>query len=289
MRLFHPILAPIIAGVLTFSAAAHAGTTGLFQVNERIPDTTSYAVAPVSEGGATVAGDNITVVVNPGDYANDYTGKTVHATLSERADGSMLLHNIYPQEPLSIARLEQTNANLRRDTVERGRRVFRLEDDFIPEFGAWNEEGTVVTDKDFRGKFMIINFIFTRCPTPDMCPAQTMRMARLQRELARAEKSDEVELVSFTLDPEYDSPGVLRDYAETRGLDLANFTLLTAPKPAMEDLYRQFGIVAYKADGTIDHTMGTILVSPKGKILYRKSGSRWSVTEFLKKLEEAQS
>ncbi|MEO0591069.1 MAG: hypothetical protein AAFZ11_10985, partial [Pseudomonadota bacterium] len=49
-------------------------------------------------------------------------------------------------------------------------------------------------------------------------------------------------------------------YAETRGLNLENFTLLTAPKEAMEDLYRQFGIVAYEADGTIDHTMGTLLI-----------------------------
>ena len=201
----------------------------------------------------------------------------------------MLLHNIYPASRTGDSIVEQTNANLRRDTVERGRKVFRLEGEFIPEFGAWNEYGEVVTDKSFRGKYLVINFIFTRCPTPDMCPAQTMRMARLQRELARLEKSDQIELISFTLDPEYDAPGILRDYAETRGLDLDNFTLLTAPKDAMEDLYRQFGIVAYEADGTIDHTMGTLLISPKGKILYRKSGSRWSVNDFVGALEKAQN
>lgn len=283
-------IAVAIATALSFSAThALSQVVGLFEVMEAQEESSYRIKGTESDTLAATTDSGIIAVVNPGDFANKYTGQTVHASLSERADGSMLLHNIYPQDPLSISKIEQTNANLRRDTVERGRRVFRLEGDFIPEFGAWNEEGKVVTDKDFRGKFMVINFIFTRCPTPDMCPAQTMRMARLQRELERAEKSDLVELVSFTLDPEYDSPGILRDYAETRGIDLSNFSLLTAPETAMEDLYRQFGIVAYEADGTIDHTMGTLLVSPKGKILFRKSGSRWSVSEFLEKIEKAQS
>ena len=266
----------------TFACASFAGGQGTFKILERHAEEPRYTIA-----GEEI--ESLEVVVNPGDYANDYTGKSVRALLSKRADGSILLHNIYPSAPQSDAIVAQTNANLRRDTVERGRRVFRLEGEFIPEFGAWNEYGAVVTDKSFRGRYLVVNFIFTRCPTPDMCPAQTMRMARLQRELGRVGKSGDVELVSFTLDPEYDSPGVLRDYAETRGLNLENFTLLTAPKEAMEDLYRQFGIVAYEADGTIDHTMGTLLISPKGKILYRKSGSRWSVNDFVNALEKAQN
>lgn len=284
MRVPTKSVSAIAIGILLVSQLP-GSSTGYFNILEKLPESTGYRIV---EKGAEPR-TPISAMVNPGDFANNYSGQTVHATLSERVDGSLLLHNIYPQDPLSMSRLEQTNANLRRDTVERGRRVFRLEGDFIPEFAAWNEEGKIVTDKDFRGRFMVINFIFSRCPTPDMCPAQTMRMARLQRELARLEKSQDVELVSFTLDPEYDSPGILRDYAETRGIELSNFSLLTAPKTAMEDLYRQFGIVAYEADGTIDHTIGTLLVSPKGKILYRKSGSRWSVTEFLKKIDEAQS
>lgn len=277
------ILTRALSWILAITAiSAASGEQSTFRVLSQSENERGYIVQEFS-------GDReLKVVVNPGDFANNYSGKSVRAQLSQRADGSMLLHNIYVDDAAALSRLEQANANLRRDTVERGRRVFRLEGEYIPEFGAWNEYGDVVTDKDFRGKYLVVNFIFTRCPTPDMCPAQTMRMARLQRELKDSGRTELVELVSFTLDPEYDSPGILRDYAETRGLDLSNFTLLTAPKKAMEDLYRQFGIVAYEADGTIDHTMGTLLISPMGKILYRKSGSRWSVNDFLKALETAQ-
>lgn len=247
----------------------------VYTIVERAEERSAYRVS-----GGDLPESGVWVDALPGDYANDYVGQEVTAVIAEREDGSKLLTGVFPIDEQGALTMRRANGDLRRDTVERGRRVIREKGEFLPPFGLWSEQGVVTTPEDWRGKYVVLNFIFTRCPTPEMCPAQTMRMARLQRELGRAGLTEKVELVSFTLDPEYDTPGILREYAETRGLDLSNFSLLTGPKRAMEDLYRQFGIIAFAADGTIEHTVATLIVSPMGKIIHRRDGSRWSAKEF---------
>jgi protein SCO1/2 len=88
--------------------------------------------------------------------------------------------------------------------------------------------------------------------------------------------------VTISFDPAFDSPGILRTYAQGYGMELDNFHLLTGTQELIDDLLRQFGILTREEDGTINHTMATLLVDANGRVAYRKEGPRWSVDDFLK-------
>lgn len=224
-----------------------------------------------------------TVRVSPGDAAIGYVGKQIRGELSTDS-APPRLDFIWPDDPQEQQIAGDINKILHDDTVTRGRKAYRGVGDPIPDFALYDENGDLVTAKTLRGKKLVLNFIFTRCAVPTMCPASIARMSRLQREAAEAGVGN-VEFVTFTFDPEFDTPGTLRLYGETRGLDLDNYTLLTGDPAAVKDLMTQFAILTMDNGGTINHTMATLIVNEQGNITYRKDGSRWSTQDFLERLQ----
>ena len=101
--------------------------------------------------------------------------------------------------------------------------------DPVPAFALVNRDGRPVQLRDLAGAPWIADFIFTRCPAS--CPLMTARMARLERELPR---DLGLRLVSFTVDPERDTPAVLERYAESYKAP-GRWLFLTGPK---EEIYR---------------------------------------------------
>ena len=97
--------------------------------------------------------------------------------------------------------------------------------------------------------------------------------------------SDNIQLVTITFDPDFDSPGILKAYAEAYGIEHKNFFFLTGDRQAIADLTRQFGITTKEEDGTIDHSMATTLVDKKGRITYWRPGSRWTIKDFASRIE----
>jgi len=98
----------------------------------------------------------------------------------------------------------------------------------LPEFTLTSQQGQPFGSDDLNGKAWIANFVFTRCTAT--CPAQTAELARLQRELGRHPKSNEIRFVSISVDPECDSPDVLQKYAERFEADLSNWAFLTGQR-----------------------------------------------------------
>ena len=75
---------------------------------------------------------------------------------------------------------------------------------------------------------------------------------------------------------------VLHDqYADGYGMESENFHLLTMSQSVVDDLLRQFGILTMEEDGTINHTMATLLVDANGRVAYRKEGATWSTKDFM--------
>ena len=93
-----------------------------------------------------------------------------------------------------------------------------------------------------------------------------------------------LELVSVSLDPAYDTPTVLQDYAKARGIDTANFHFLTGPESAVRDLLRQFGVLVEPGENYLKHTLSTLLIDERGKIIHRVDGTTWSPSEFIQRL-----
>ncbi|MGK0177094.1 MAG: protein SCO1/2, partial [Lentimonas sp.] len=148
-----------------------------------------------------------------------------------------------------------------------------------------DQHGNFLQIRELRGNAFILNFIFTRCKVATMCPASTTRMSKLQ-DVSSEANLENVRFVTVTFDPEFDSPGIMRSYGKNYSLDNENFHLLTSTQETVDDLLRLFGILTVEEDGTINHTMATLLIDANGRIAFRKEGSKWTVDEFLKEIEE---
>ena len=170
---------------------------------------------------------------------------------------------------------------LRQETFTRGKNPYREIGEAVPSFTLYNQDGRAVSFDTFRGKRVILNFIFTRCPVATMCPASTAKMMSLQA-AAKTRGLADFELVSISFDSAYDTPPVLKKYAAERGIDTTHFSFLTGPENALRDLLAQFGIIAEPGDNIFKHSLATLLIGADGKILHRVDGSTWMPDDFLK-------
>lgn len=132
----------------------------------------------------------------------------------------------------------------------------------VPAFKLTDQTGRTVTLDDLKGKIWVANFVFSRCKGP--CPLSTLRMAELNMKLTKARK--DVQLISFTVDPDYDTPPVLAEYAKQSGADPAYWQFLTGPDPAIQDIVVK-GLLqplAKEPDGTPAHSTRFVIVDANG-------------------------
>jgi len=135
----------------------------------------------------------------------------------------------------------------------------------VPEFKFVNQDKATVTNKTFKGKIYIADFIFLRCPT--ICPVMNLQMKRVYD----AFKEDEqVLFVSHTIDPENDSVEVLKAYADKLGVDSKKWHFLHGDKKEIYDLAEKgYFAQAYEdmdAPGGFAHSGGFVLVDEKGHL-----------------------
>jgi protein SCO1/2 len=223
------------------------------------------------------------LIVDAADFAVFKEGQRIAARMFEAAPGEFHLEGVRVLDPVKDQILLAAAEKLREDTFVRGKNAYREVGEDAPRFTLSSQLGEVVAFDRFRGQRVVLNFIFTRCPVATMCPASTAKMATLQR-LARERGIRDFQLISITLDPAYDTPPVLKSYAEGRGLDASNFNFLTGPEPAIRSLLTQFGVIAEPGDNIWKHTLATLLIGRDGKIQHRIDGSAWEPEDLLKRL-----
>jgi protein SCO1 len=218
--------------------------------------------------------------VSAGDAANAKPGEKIRATLIVERSGGTRLEGIWPDDKVSLDSIEAGERMLRQDTFSKGQAAYREVGDQVPQFVLYDQDGHVVDSARFRGTQVMLNFIYSRCPIASMCPLSTSKMMETQK-LAREAGISHIEFVSITLDPAYDTPGVLKQYAAERGIDTSNFSFLTGPEAAIRDLLTQFGVIAEFKGNILDHTLATLLIDEKGRVAWRADGSQWQPKEFV--------
>jgi len=222
-------------------------------------------------------------LVATGDLALARSGQKIRGEMVPVVGGDFRLEKIWPDDRMGDATIKAGMRQLRQDTHTRGKNAYREVSETVPDFVLYDQRGQVVQGAHFRGKQVMLNFIFTRCPVATMCPAATVKMIAVQR-LARETGVANLELISITLDPVFDTPGVLRDYADLRGIDPANFSFLTGPETAIRDLLTQFGVIAEFEADLLKHTLTTLLIDGNGRIAHRVDGSAWEAQDFVAKM-----
>jgi protein SCO1 len=150
----------------------------------------------------------------------------------------------------------------------------------VPHFQLVNQNGRPFDSTQLAGKIWIADFIYTACPGP--CPMISTRMSELQKPL---EKTD-VHLVSFSVDPEKDTPEVLRGYAEKLHADPERWDFLTGPKSAIYKLSHN-GFKLAVSDGSDEagipvHSTRMVVVDRHGEIRgYYEATEADAVTKLL--------
>lgn len=143
-------------------------------------------------------------------------------------------------------------------------------DDPAPPFQLVDQDGNSRSLEEWRGKVVLLDFIWTRCPGP--CPILTGLHVDVQRRLPEALR-DRMRFVSITLDPVRDTPAVLREYAQKRGADLAGWSFLTGAPDVVDAVIKSYGVGSAKSpDGQIEHVVATFLIDPNGRIDRRYIG-----------------
>jgi protein SCO1/2 len=133
----------------------------------------------------------------------------------------------------------------------------------VPDFRFTTQEGKTLTRADLLGKVWVADFIFTRCPGP--CPLMSAKMAEVSRELS---KSNDAMIVSVSIDPENDTPEVLKAYAARFEADPKRWVFLTGPKQEIQDFTTKGMLQALSTDpaGVPTHSTRFLLIDREGRI-----------------------
>lgn len=147
-------------------------------------------------------------------------------------------------------------------------KYFQPIDKDAPPFTLQDADGRKVRLADFRGKVVILHFIYASCP--DVCPLHAERIAEVQALVNQTPMKDLVQFISITTDPANDTADVLRAYGPAHGLDPANWIFLTTtpdqPEDTTRDLAQQFGHRFDKADDNYQtHGIVTHVLDKEGR------------------------
>lgn len=138
-----------------------------------------------------------------------------------------------------------------------------------PKFSFTNQNGETITDQTYKGKVYVVDFFFTTCPT--ICPVMTANMTLVQN----AFPDNSIGIASFSINPETDTPQVLKTYAEQKGVTNPNWHFLTGDEDEIYKLSNEgFNIYAGKGnaeEGGFEHSGLFALIDQNGNIVCRKN------------------
>lgn len=162
----------------------------------------------------------------------------------------------------------------------------------VPDFHFLNQSGRTIRLEQFRGKALLITFVYTRCPLPDYCIRMSRNFAQIDRELA-ADPSlyRRTHLLSISFDPEHDTPKVLRAYGEEYAGKsapgaFAHWDFAAAPTAELPDVEKFFDVgVSPGADGTLTHSLSTVAIAPDGTVFHWYPTNDWSPEDAIRQLQ----
>lgn len=159
--------------------------------------------------------------------------------------------------------------------------------DSVPDFALINQDNRPIRMSQYRGKALLITFIYTRCPIPDYCNLMSTNFAELDRELQKQPGFyDKTRLLTISIEPEHDTPAVLRSYgaSHTGRYGEEKFThwqFATGTKDQVNDIAKFFGLQYYPEKDQIIHGLRTAIVGPDGKVVKVYRGNDWKPADVI--------
>ena len=162
--------------------------------------------------------------------------------------------------------------------------------DEVPNYGLVNQDGKQIKLHEYRGKALLLTFIYTRCPIPEYCTLMSNNFAAIDKQLEQQPTIyEKTHLLSITIDPEYDTPQVLKSYggAHTERYQNETFThweFATGTKDQIKGLAQFFGLRYFQGSDQIVHSLKTAVIGPDGKVVKVYSGNEWKPDEVVQEM-----
>ncbi len=148
-----------------------------------------------------------------------------------------------------------------------------------------DQEGRVRALSEFKNKTVLVNFIFTSCSA--VCPLQTQQIAAVQKQIPSAYR-DTIRFLSVSVDPQYDSPKKLKAYAKARGVNFANWSLMTGDAQAIAQFTHLLGAFDPRVNNPspADHTTQLYLFDKRGNLMQRYNGVAVDKARIAREMQE---
>ena len=154
----------------------------------------------------------------------------------------------------------------------------------VPDFTLTDQTGKPVRLSRFRGQPVFVTFLYTTCPVLTVCPMATAKFSKLA---AKLKEKPLGHLLVITVDPQNDTPAVLREFAKTAGADPARWSFLTGDPKVVAEVCARFGIEYQRRGAQVLHTEGVVVIGPDGKVSSIYYGGTWEPEHLLKDMEKA--
>jgi protein SCO1/2 len=159
--------------------------------------------------------------------------------------------------------------------------------DEMPDVRLVNQDGRAFNTHRLKGRAVVVDFVYTRCPLPDQCPLLSANFAQLNAAFGREpELRKRAHLLSVTIDPEFDRPEVLRAYGATyAGGRFEDWDFATGDPAEVRRFAEFFGLVYQAEGGQVTHSLRTALVAADGRLYKIYRGNEWKPEEVLNDLK----
>ncbi len=167
--------------------------------------------------------------------------------------------------------------------------------DQVPDFHLLNQSDRHIDLAQFRGKVVLLTFIYTRCPLTDYCPRMSNNFAEIDKALEKDPRAyEQTHLLSVSFDPKYDTPAVLRSYGGAHTGQFTNETFkhwdFAAPSlpdlPKLEQFFDVGVTPSRLGDPTIlTHSLSTVIIGKDGRVVAWYPTNDWKPAEVLAKVE----
>jgi protein SCO1 len=159
------------------------------------------------------------------------------------------------------------------------------EGDPMPAFSLMDQNGKPITADTFRGQPLVLTFVFTRCAVPNFCPRMTSNFSELQN-MVKADQGvvARTRLLSITLDPEFDTPEILKQYGAHSNQAPDIWSLATGDPKEVDKLTEAFSVYRKTESGTLSHGLATVLIDPDGKIVKIWRGNAWTPSDVISEI-----
>jgi protein SCO1 len=165
--------------------------------------------------------------------------------------------------------------------------------DKVPDFALINQDGKKIHLREYQGDVLLVTFIYTRCPFPDFCPLVSRNFSQIYASLRNDPSlGPRIRLLSVSFDPAYDTPAVLRKYAETfrqttGGNPYGRWQFATVPQNDLVKVANFFGLYYGVQDGQLAHSLSTTVISPDGTVYKWYEDNSWKPADLIQDASQA--